>query len=785
MAHDLVDWMRTRIRPSLHPAASICVVLVAVAAAAAEPGPRFIVPGHEAEMRLLADLHARHLGPAFSACTLWDAWLPQATLWTGPQPRERYRRVLLDRRLDAEGYVSMQQHRGLAHSEGWPFPTWQQAGGRGWHFSLAGDGWAEQTMLLKPLESAAGWEFAGAKVVGIDPARGLVLEATDDVVTITTPPVDRDAFVAPFLRLEWAGENLGAAATAEVSWRRAGEGEWPADRTVAIEPPTAAMRYANVPLYRHADHVESIHRYRIVLRGVGGSTVVLKSLITAIDSRHPITGPLFVIGAADFFCWTGDVEFLQEVIGRLRRAIGFTIEEFNVAQGSHVHVRWVGHDGRTGLAPVADGRPTMLRGRGVGNNYWDLLPFGGHDALATMMLQAALVRLAELEEAVATHDDWGIPPPPAGGAAADLRLLAGRIRSDFQTRFWNAETGRFVGWIDEDGRSQDYGFTFLNLEAVARGLASPEQARSILDWVDGRRSVAGDSSQGADIYHWRFGPRSTTRRNVETYVWAWRDPAAIPWGGQVQDGGAVLGFSYFDLLARLDVAGPDDAWQRLEEILAWFAEVQEAGGERAYYAVPGRGTLQGGGTAGGLGIDREFMESVLVPQAMLTGFMGLRPTPTGFALAPRLPADWPSLKLTGIEVHGHVVDVQAWRDGRVLVTPVRSGAKPLEVEHDGKRYVLEQNGRPLAIGGPAEARPRPTASSTTPATISSPPPCSPPPISPTCPTAPRGSARPVRRSSSALWPPATTPASPASCTSPPTNGFLTTSFSAPTGADSW
>ncbi len=708
VVHSASNRMKKRIPHSLPPAVSLGTVLVAIAAAAAaEPGPRFIVPGHDDQMQLLADLHARHLGQAFSRCTLWDAWLPQATLWTGPEPRERYRRALLDRRLDAEGYVSMQQHRGLAHSEGWPFPTWRQAGGRGWHFSLAGDGWAEKTMRLKPLASAAGWDVTGAKVAGIDPARGLVLAATDDAITITTPPVDRDAFVAPFLRLEWAGEGIAPAATAEVSWLREGEAEWPAGRSVGVEPPTAAMRYANVPLYRHADYAGKIHRYRIVLRGVGGATIALQSLITAIDSRHPITGPLFVIGAADFFCWTGDVAFLREVIGRLRRAIGFTIEEFDVAAGAHVHVRWVGHDGRTGLVPVADGKPEMLRGRGVGNNYWDLLPFGGHDALATMMLHAALVRLAELEEAVAAHPDWAIPPPPAGRSAADLRRLAERIRGDFQTRFWNAKTGRFVGWIDEDGRAQDYGFTFLNLEAVARGLASPEQARSILAWVDGRRSVSGDTSQGADIYHWQFGPRSTTRRNVETYVWAWRDPGSIPWGGQVQDGGAVLGFSYYDLLARLDVLGPDDAWRRLEEILAWDAEVQKAGGYRAYYAAAGRGTLQGGGTAGGLGLDHEFKESVLVPQVMLAGFMGLRPTPTGFAVEPRLPADWPSLKLTGIEVHGYVVDVQAWRDGRVLVTPVHRGAKPLEVEHDGMRYLLEPNGRPLALGGPPAAQARP------------------------------------------------------------------------------
>lgn len=115
--------------------------------------------------------------------------------------------------------------------------------------------------------------------------------------------------------------------------------------------------------------------------------------------------------------------------------------------------------------------------------------------------------------------------------------------------------------------------------------------------------------------------------------------------------------------------------------------------------MPGRGTLQGGGTAGGLGLDHEFMESVLVPQVMLTGFMGLRPMPTGFSLAPRLPTDWPSLTITGMEVHGHVVDVQASRDGRVVVTSIRSGSAPLIVEHAGRQHLLGTECGPLELWG--------------------------------------------------------------------------------------
>jgi hypothetical protein len=88
---------------------------------------------------------------------------------------------------------------------------------------------------------------------------------------------------------------------------------------------------------------------------------------------------------------------------------------------------------------------------------------------------------------------------------------------------------------------------------------------------------------------------------------------------------------------------------------------------------------------------------------MLSGFLGFRPTPEGCGLAPRLPGDWPSLEITGIHVHDHVVDIRADRDGRVRVRPVRAGAAPLVVEHAGGRHVLGTAGRPLLLGGPPAA----------------------------------------------------------------------------------
>ena len=90
-------------------------------------------------------------------------------------------------------------------------------------------------------------------------------------------------------------------------------------------------------------------------------------------------------------------------------------------------------------------------------------------------------------------------------------------------------------------------------------------------------------------------------------------------------------------MARLMTAGPDDAARRLSEICAWFDETQAAGGYRAYYSDPARGTMQGGNVPGRTGTRQGVLRSILVPQVMLYGFLGFRPTADGCEIAPRLP----------------------------------------------------------------------------------------------------------------------------------------------------
>jgi len=673
------------------------VVGTAQAAPAPEDFPRFSVPGHDKEMDSLRALFWLHYEPSGPLIPLWDEWMPMSTLWPATAPggnldamRVRWAQALAERKMDGEGYVMTQQHDGPAHAEGWPFPRWMEAGGMGWHFRGTGVQGYDA-----PAATPDGWVVRGGQGGDIND-KGWVLELTDPGATAQTPAFKLDAKNAPWLRLNWWATGLDHA-RCYVEWTTEDHPDFAPERrayfTAAspggqtqVTPPmgpksatelfTATIETRTmIPVYRIPEWKGTITGMRIHFDNPGAAGVVIKSFHTACDTRHNINNLNFIRGCCEYFLWSRDITFLRDQIGRVRSAMRFVMNEFDTRRHKCIYTTWPGHEGRSGVRIGADGKKVIVPGAGIGSNYWDIMPFGGEDALATVYYYDTLLDLANLEEQITKHPQWCVATGAEAFDPADLRSHAQEVKDFGGKRFWNGATGRF-GTVDLDGGMHDYGFTFLNNEAVYYNFATPEQAKSIREWISGRRTVDGDTSTGADIYRWRFGPRSTTKRNLDYYIWAWSSPESIPWGYQVQDGGAVLGFSYHDLMARLMTDGPDDAWQRLKEMLVWFDETQAAGGYRAYYKDPEHGTMQGGNVAGGLGLDKEFFESIMVPQVMLYGFMGFCPTADGFALNPRLPKEWPELSISRIHLQAAVLDITV-RDKTVAVSGNGAADEPI------------------------------------------------------------------------------------------------------------
>jgi hypothetical protein len=670
------------------------LAVIAARAAPPEDFPRFIVPGHEAEMGALRNLFWHHYSESRPLIVLWDEWLPNATLWpargSGAElngMRHQWATALASRPISDEGYVFTQQHDGPAHAEGWPFPLWTQAGGIGWHFRPIGVAGYEA-----PAATPDQWKLKRAESKGGVGDRGWDIELTEPRAWVQSPGFKIDSKIAPWLRLNWWATGLEGS-KCYIEWKTDAEPKFSPDRRVYFVPTTnneGGETRTMIRMYGARGWAGTITGLRIGFANKAAAKVTIKSFHTASDTRHNINNLNFIRGCHDYFLWSLDTDFLRSQIGRIRTAMRYVEREFQTRERKCVYTTWPGHEGRSGVV-WNDGKKQLIAGEGIGSNYWDLLPFGGEDALATVYLYDTLRKLAELEEQIVAHPAWKISTENAFDPA-DLRKQAADVKSHFNERFWNPETGRF-GTIDLDGKLHEYGFTFLNNEAVSFGIVSPEHAKSIYEWMSGARTVAGDTSTGDDIYHFRFGPRSTTRRNIDYYFWGWSNPEGIPWGGQVQDGGAVLGWSYYDLTARLKTAGPDDIAPRLKAIADWFEETQKAGGYRAYYAADaGRGTMQGGGAAGGLGLDNEFFESVMVTQVMLYGLLGFQPTADGFVIAPQLPRDWPELTITRIHLHDSVLDITANRNGGLKIKASEPGARELIVEAPAGTKLLAADG---------------------------------------------------------------------------------------------
>ncbi|WP_136077219.1 glycosyl hydrolase family 65 protein [Pontiella desulfatans] len=600
---------------------------------------------------------------------LSDAWLNGAK-WGARSIQEQHRIVLSEQGLANDGYVLTQQHGASSHDHGWPFPHWVQVpyknGFRGttagWHFYDEPKGWE---ICYAPARGAAPEHFgeAASKTWTLDDlaSEGIFeerhawkLKVSGKLPTLTSPEgVELDSFNCPFIQIRWHAEGNAYSVRPVLEWKCEGDTDWSDKRRMefsadTIEPYSSdtGMFHSILSLHERPEWNGKITRIRFRFGGLEkGRTLFVRSIFTHWDTRHLVNNSIYIKAAYEYFRWTGDAEFLKQQMPRLRTAMKYMMEEGNGRALNHIRCTWHGHDGRPGYTVNADGTKTFHVGHGKGGNYWDLLPFGWDDMYTTTHYYAALLAMAELEDVT-------------GGDAQALRMHAGAVKKTANEKFFDNKAGRFVGTIDADGIPHDYGFTFVNLEAIHYGIANDANAKRIMEWIGGKRSVEGDTSTGADIYTYRLAPRATTKRNVEWYSFAWTGPETLPFGGQVQDGGAVLGFSFYDVMSRIKTLGADNAWERLMEIRAWDEEVQAYGGYRKYYG-DGKGgtTLQGGGTAGGVGIDFEFTESSMLSAVVPFGFMGLRPDGQMLNIEPNLPKDCPQMTVRNLLYQGVPMDV--------------------------------------------------------------------------------------------------------------------------------
>ncbi|AKJ64201.1 helix-hairpin-helix domain-containing protein [Kiritimatiella glycovorans] len=399
-----------------------------------------------------------------------------------------------------------------------------------------------------------------------------------------------------------------------------------------------AMKMAWIDSKWMPDWIDTIRRYPITDRGYIYLTPTEDRHLG--HSRHYAGTAIYVSAVSHYYLMTRDRASLEEKSG----VDGLSILE-KADRGMGLFLDELG--GRSGLVTIDDPELQGLP-ESRSANYWDGWPFGYQSAYLNAHVYDALIRYADLLEALGGE----------GRRAKMMRTAAARMKRRFNQTFWNEAKGRYIGWIDARGERIDYGFTFLNLKAVDFGLAPPERAGRIMAWINGDREIADDTSIGRDIYHWNIAPRSTTLSAESTGDKRFKlfhgqavelgDFNHASWEINAQNGGMILFTSYYDLHARLRVLGFDNAMERMRAILNEAART-----ELRWMPI----TPFGVGTP--VGAVREFPESGLVPFFFIDGVMGIRPIPEGLSIHPRFPESWGEVTVRDFHFAGRTFDITA------------------------------------------------------------------------------------------------------------------------------
>lgn len=397
------------------------------------------------------------------------------------------------------------------------------------------------------------------------------------------------------------------------------------------------------------------------------------------DTRHFTSNPCFILGAWREYCWNPDPEYLAKLMPRVRLAMEFMLKEMDGDKGILI-AKAPGHEGKD---------------KCIGSNYWDISPFGWKDAFTNAYYYPCLEAMAQLEEACIRYQTLGsLGEKEMGGNENEeiaiaprtpyyYRRLAEIVRKSYNETFWLDDKGRYSGCVDIDGVTHDYGFTYVNLTAMAHGLADPDRVRRIYEWMENGISSSGKR----DIYsRWVFAPRACSihiprRDEPQDPVPSWWSMA---WNGtaydeQCQDGGAILYTSFYDILARARYLGADNAWKRLMEILKRYSEPDHLSGGSPLYR--GEVTQGGpGGTAGSVGVEGEFPESGLVPVSFLYAFLGIDADIHGLKIKPNLPSALRFAGVRNLRYNGLMYDIR-----------VTNNADPVKRTHrdDFLRWFIE------------------------------------------------------------------------------------------------
>lgn len=619
-------------------------------------------------------------------------------------------------------------------SLGWPFPatTFEYTGGRATSWDFNGNDKLEWTSNVSAIVEAGSGLFAGSTDGQVESVEFVspLLDGKNGRFPIYTE-------FCPILEFDLRMYTGDYAKIDDVYvwYKNDADEDWSEEKRLSVGK-EGFLDYDFTSVYEHilymptyaqegwsSDDKKTIAQIKIEVKAKEGEAISgkfgLNYVHSSFDTRHVNNNALYICSLRLDYDFTGDVEFLKENIVNARKAMNFYMQMYDADRKLNKQSYLYGHDGEKG-------RPMDMLytkvAHSLTNGYWDIMFMPEYDFQSNVYFYKALKDLAYLESVVEKLDispdkslstvktaerKRGFSTSAYTYSSSDLTAIANDVLSALRqetddttkTGFFYKGTGRFIAGYDKDGNKYDYGYTAWNMEAVVAGVANDEQAKSVMDWISGKRIVESDKGEsgvsegatGDDIYFYELAPRTITKNQQGLYNGVYDEIDHAYGTEQCQFGGVIMYTSYYDIMARKEVYGSDDAFERLKGIQTWYEKVYAysvANNVKKqdfywdYYESIGyksQCSWRTGGQGGVIGIEGEFLESLLPVAAVPYAFFGLSGGGNQLSVTPELPSSLSYWKMENLAFNFVKYDLSAVRYG-VRVSSVRGDAQGLTIK---------------------------------------------------------------------------------------------------------
>lgn len=418
--------------------------------------------------------------------------------------------------------------------------------------------------------------------------------------------------------------------------------EWMALKTAWADNPMKSVLMTN---FLDGVHPVDTNGYVYTQGGLEGNLLLELFGPEGLDTRYFRNNPMYILSAWRLYNWTGNTNFLTNMMPVLRDVLDFIKTEQSGSNGLAI-INADQHDGRNGSW-------------GASSWYFETLPFGHKDALLNVYFYAALRAMAELERACSR-------PVPA----ANLETLSDTVKTNFNNTFWDETEGRYVGCVDINGESHDYGYAYINLQAIAYGLANSNQQASIFQWLENEPTASGTN----DVFsRWQISPRSSTIANpfptaTESNGW-WRAGVNgdYEWEEPTHNGGTCVQFLFYEMLARIQTYGASNAWDRFTHALERYGQPDRLCGADPLYFGETKKSL--------LPMNAPNSETGVAPSAFIHGFLGAVPDQSKLVIEPKVPEQLDYIGIRNLCYKDCLFDIKACSNQiEVNCTAAPSGA---------------------------------------------------------------------------------------------------------------